>query len=574
MRLLVPLALLLCAACFDGPPPRGDPDPDDAGVEAGEDAGPRDAGAPDAGPGCTDIENVRPAAPVITSPAAGRIDVVPAALTLTLAPFVDVDGHAHARTAIEIWRVRGGVPDERVWSFISDTAATSATLADGVYENDALALGTLEAWEDHAVRARVSDTSGACDPWSAWSPDLPFRTDDGSSALFDPAVIRVIDVTLSQQTLDALNAEAYPPDCVRFPRSYRAGAVTVDGQTFEGVGVRIKGGCGSSRDFSQKPSLKINLSWDDPDVDGCPEGRRFLGQRTLTLNNGVQDPSAKHEMMGYRLYRAAGVPAPRVAHAWVRVNGQDYGLYQLVETIDRRFLSRFFENNDGMMYEAAYWCDLLAENVPTEETESASCFEREFTPNVCDGETQVGADPMTWQPLHDFVADLDVLAGDYYPSVRDRVAFDTLLSMWAVDAVIAHWDGYGYIIINNYRVYHDPSSDLWSILPWGIDQTFEMGGDLNPWDATARLITSCMNDPECDAQFAARLAEVVTLFESMDFASESAALHERLAPYVEADPRKEYTTSDWHQRQQDLLGWIAWRPGRVRELLTDRGYPP
>mgnify|MGYP001084450630 CR=1 FL=1 len=45
--------------------------------------------------------------------------------------------------------------------------------------------------------------------------------------------------------------------------------------------------------------------------------------------------------------------------------------------------------------------------------------------------------------------------------------------------MISHWDAYEFSIHNNYRVYHDPSTDTWSMIPTGIDQTF--GGDQDPW---------------------------------------------------------------------------------------------
>src|SRR6185436_17476366 len=102
--------------------------------------------------------------------------------------------------------------------------------------------------------------------------------------------------------------------------------------------------------------------------------------------------------LGYEVYRAAGVPAPRLAHVEVWVNGELWGVYQNVETPNRRFLSRWFEDNDGMMYEGAYWCDLVPENVP-QNLDDWSCFQREFSQGPCDDPPAADDDPTDWELL-------------------------------------------------------------------------------------------------------------------------------------------------------------------------------
>ncbi len=64
-----------------------------------------------------------------------------------------------------------------------------------------------------------------------------------------------------------------------------------------------------------------------------------------------------HETLTYELFRAAGVPAPRTGHAFVRVNGEAYGVYLDVETPDSVWLSRWFPTT-GHLYEGAYGTDV------------------------------------------------------------------------------------------------------------------------------------------------------------------------------------------------------------------------
>ena len=44
----------------------------------------------------------------------------------------------------------------------------------------------------------------------------------------------------------------------------------------------------------------------------------------------------------------------RIAYARLTVNGTYYGLYNNIETIDRRFLTRHFSSNRGALYEGTY----------------------------------------------------------------------------------------------------------------------------------------------------------------------------------------------------------------------------
>jgi hypothetical protein len=57
------------------------------------------------------------------------------------------------------------------------------------------------------------------------------------------------------------------------------------------------------------------------------------------------------ELICGELLRAAGVPAPRITHARVMLNGRNLGLYVLVEEFDKTFLGRHFSNPNGNCYD-------------------------------------------------------------------------------------------------------------------------------------------------------------------------------------------------------------------------------
>src|SRR5438046_6795441 len=78
----------------------------------------------------------------------------------------------------------------------------------------------------------------------------------------------------------------------------------------------------------------------------------------LHLTNSLQDPSYLAELICGELFRAAGVPASRVSHATVTINGRKRGLYYIKEGYDKLFLKRYFGNRDGNFYDGGFLRDI------------------------------------------------------------------------------------------------------------------------------------------------------------------------------------------------------------------------
>ena len=519
-------------------------------------------------PSC--VGNQRPQAPAIIEPAAGRNDIVAESLELLGSDFIDPDSGDRLREIeAEIWGYDQGKPTDRVWSArVESSKVRALKLSDGQFDGGAQL--SLAAWTDYRLRMRYRDHHQLdqleCSIASPWSEDRLFRTDDGSSPLFDENVIRDVYLEIPQESWEAIDAQAIPPECAPFTRDYHRGTLKIEGEVFDGVGVKIKGGCGSARTLEQKASFKVNLEWDDPDADGCGPEREFLGIKKLTLNNAVQDHSALHERLGYYVYRQLGLPAPRAAHVRLFVNDELWGLYVHVETIDRRFLRRWFESNQGELYEGTYWCDLLPSNVPPDEDESGKfCLSSEFTPDDCDAPPLASRD---LTPLRDMVNEVEALIeDDFYPDIANLFNYDRFLTTWALESVIGHWDGYMFEPRNNYRVYFEPTSSEWTLLSSGIDQIFVQ--DQDPWQTHGILASECLNDSACEKAFIARLAAVNDAVEKLDLPERAQDIRQHIADVVDEDPRKEYSVEDFQEEQEKLLEYLRARPDQIRQYIAE-----
>ena len=263
--------------------------------------------------------------------------------------------------------------------------------------------------------------------------------------------------------------------------------VTVDGETHSDAGVRKKGFVGPQSDV--KPSLKIRF---DKYADGQALGGVL---ERMTLNNGLQDDSLIRTCMSFAAFAAADYPAPRCNFASVSVNGENLGVYANVEDIEHTMLAREFADADGNLYEGT-----VSDFHPTYR----GTFEKK---------TNSGADD--WSDIDALTAAVQDPSAAGWEALKDAVDLDRFLTFWALEVLIAHWDGYAGNR-NNYWFYREPGG-AFVFIPWGVDQVFsDEEEDPNPFDdvtepppsvlANGAIANRLYNDPKWRAAYAARLS--------------------------------------------------------------------
>ena len=267
--------------------------------------------------------------------------------------------------------------------------------------------------------------------------------------------------------------------------SWFSGTVTVDGEAHSDVGVRKKGFLGSQSDT--KPALKLRF---DKYVDG-----QFLGGiiERMTLNNSVQDPSMINTCLAYQVFAATGSPAPRCNFATVTVNDKDLGLYVHVEEIKKPFLARHFDSADGNLYEG-----------------TVSDFTPEYRGTI---EKKTNEDANDWSDIDAVVAALQDRSDAGLEALAEIVDLDLFLSFWATEVLVGHWDGYAGDR-NNYQFYREPDGPF-VFIPWGVDDTFHLKPDPNPFDnisnpppsvlALTAIPNRLYNNPDWRAKYVDRL---------------------------------------------------------------------
>jgi hypothetical protein len=294
-------------------------------------------------------------------------------------------------------------------------------------------LGCLLALAGLALRAGLP-TGHAAEPIAPTAPPSPKPAVVPGGEIFEEPTVLDFQLQLARTNFAALRER---------PREYVPVTVVVNGQGFTNVGVKLKGAAGSFRPVDDRPALTLSFSrW--------AAGRRLFGLRRLHLNNSVQDHSRLNEYLGSELFRAAGIPTPRVAWATVRINDRPLGLYVLKEAFEVEFLRLYFGSAAGNLYDGGFVRDIDGDLVK---------------------ESGLGPDDR---------ADLKALLAAVHESDAARrwerlqqvLDVDRFATYAALSVMLADWDGYP-LNRNNYRIYFRPGDRRAVFLPHGMDQLFQ-----------------------------------------------------------------------------------------------------
>ncbi len=377
--------------------------------------------------------------------------------------------------------------------------------------------GLLAAWLGwNAGFARVAPASPPAA--SEGSPPAP------APELFTTGQVRCLRIELSADALQSLRDA---------PRVYVRALVREGDRAYPDTGLHLKGRSGSFRSVAEKPGLTLSF-------DRFSPSQRFHGHTKIHLNNSVEDPSYLNEYLGAELFRVAGVPAPRVTHALVELNGRKLGLYVLKEGFTREFLAQHFRRTDGSLYE----------NDP-------------------------GSGPpgrMRRQFGIDHEAELKELAAvaqePDFAKRRQRLQrildVDRFLSFMAIEVMTGHRDGY-CLARNNFRMYYDPDGDRFVFLPQGLDQLFGRA-DLPLRARLAGPVASAvMEMPQSRRDFRERVAALYTnVFKVDELTRRADELLAQLLPALDKD------AADEVERQATLVKQrIALRAANLAKQLSE-----
>jgi spore coat protein CotH len=336
---------------------------------------------------------------------------------------------------------------------------------------------------------------------------FPVTAQDHPS-IFDSPIVHAISVTFDQDEYDAMIA-AYQE---AGDKEWIEATVTVDGVTYENVGMRLKGNSslmslrggrgvpgvpGAEPSDVELPEIDATASVDpaesaqpagvQPDVvvrrpDGFggpggdvsadePEGLPWLIRLDKyfddqALDGGVTDivvrsnrsETSLNEAVALELLDIAGLASQEAAPTSFSVNGSDPTLRLIIENPDDAWMATSFEG-EGALYKAESTGDWSYRG------DDADAYDEIF-------DQEAGKDVTDLAPLMDFLqfineADDATFAAEL-PERFDIDAFATYLAMMDLVDNVDDIDGPG----NNAYLHWDAASGVFTIVPWDMNLAF------------------------------------------------------------------------------------------------------
>ncbi len=313
--------------------------------------------------------------------------------------------------------------------------------------------------------------------------------------------------------------------------------VTIDDRTFHDVAIRYKGnGTYLEGQASGKFSYKI-------DFNQFVKGQNLGGAGKLNLHSNITDPSWMNEPLSYRLYRDAGVPAPRTGYVrvYVTVAGEQAnrfaGLYSVVENVDDHFTARNFANKGGALFKP------VSTNLFHYMGEDWEKYNQTYDPK---------GHPTAEQKkrLIDFTkllsqADDTAFAarlGEYVDLEEFARFMAVMVYLSDVDGILGHGQ--------NFYLYLDPKTQKFSFIPWDQDHSFgqfpyigsqQQRNNLSihkPWAGRVRFLERIFAVEGFRKLYLARLEEFSrTIFNPQRFADQVDAIAPVIRPAVQEEAK-------------------------------------
>lgn len=381
-----------------------------------------------------------------------------------------------------------------------------------------------------------------------------------SDDLFNPDVVTRVDLLVNSLDWEKLKADFQVND-------YYPADVQWAGVTVRNVGIRSRG-LGSRS--GTKPGLRV-------DFDRYASGQRFLGLKSVILDNLTQDASGVRERIAMRFFARMGLPAPREAHIAVYVNDSYAGLYAVVESIDKDFLRRVFGANrtgtedDGHLFEYEYSTEWFF-NYPGEDLEIyAGLFDPVTHKNASIVEL--------YAPVEAMVRAINTAPDDQFvPAVSAYLDLPLFMKHVAVQNFLADLDGVlGYAGVNNFYLYRFEDSLRSQFIAWDEDHAFYAADwpVLQGHDANI-LMRRAMSVPELRAAYFAALQGAAA--DAAGWLEQEIQQQRALVtPFMLADPVKPFANEEFEAGMEALLAFARIRPGFVRcevARLTDEASVP
>jgi len=365
---------------------------------------------------------------------------------------------------------------------------------------------------------------------------------DGDN-LFDTPQVHTIYINFSQGNYWSLLTSNKAYDDANDSSSYIPAEVVLDGITVDSVGIQFKG----NSSYYNYPSNKKPFTLD---FNEYISGQKFDGLKKLNLNNMYQDPAFMREKMFLDFCQEKGIYGPRSNYAKVFLNGTYWGLYLMVERIDKTFLEDRFGNKNGNLWKG--------------DGVGASCANLEYHGTLQSYydcyELKTNETANDWSSLINLTDQINNTSDAVFrDSVESVMNTNSFIKAWAAYNLFCDFDSYPYRFSHNYYTYLNNTSSKFEWIVWDVSTAFGLDIPMTT-SQIENISVEYITPTETDRPLANRMLENATYrdtylqyicsFANNDF--NAANLNPKIDTYynliksdVYADPLKMYSDSNF-----------------------------
>ena len=342
------------------------------------------------------------------------------------------------------------------------------------------------------------------------------------TSLYDFNTLQQIEINFSQANWDyqldtaKAGAEGY----------IMAQTVTINGSTYDSVGVKYKGNSSYNATYTKNP---LHIALDEF------KNQAYQGFSDIKLGNGYADPSQIREVLSYNLLKNY-MDCPNSNFAQVYINGIYYGLYSNVESINKDFCSEHFNSSANTFIK----CNPIVNPGPTTKSnlKYKSTVDSTGYFNFYEMKSDYG-----WNEL---VALCDSVT-NHPGNISSIMDVDKLIWMLAFNNVLVNLDSYSGVFCQNYYIYKDNNGRfnpiVWDLnmclggFPYAGSGTTGMGSltvtnmqqmspTLHATDVNWPLINAILGNPQYKRMYIAHMRTIMNeMFSTNLYQSTAAQIH-------------------------------------------------
>lgn len=294
-------------------------------------------------------------------------------------------------------------------------------------------------------------------------------------------------------------------------------------EIIQNIGFRLRGNTSLDAD---KKSWKL-------DFNKFVKGQRFQGLEKLNLKGMHNDPTIVRSKLCWDLFRDYNIPAPRAAFTELFINGDNYGVFCMVEHIDEQFVDSRFGNDNGNLFKCTWPADLTWQGT---NPNNYSSYGYELKTNEVENNIS---------DLIDFIYVLNN-STNLECELSEIFNINSYLKCMAIDVFTGNWDGPLYNK-NNFYLYHNTQTGLFEYIPYDLDNTWGINWGTIDWgnrniynwhnnSEPRPLFTRIMLVPAFRDKFTDYMAQLISHVDNNDYIDEVNDLAVMLAAGVGADP--------------------------------------